>query len=84
MHYFLLLTCCRSTVLRFVPGQTYHRVVVEIINDLTPELDEQFTIQLSVPAGGAVLGTQDSLSVTILTNDDAYGLIGFAEVSEEL
>ena len=72
---------CRSTVLRFTPGQSYHQLVVEIINDSTPELDEQFSVQLLEPVGGAVLGTQSSLNVTILTNDDAYGLVGFAEVS---
>ena len=72
---------CRSTVLTFVPGQLYHRVVVEIIDDSTPELDEQFSVQLLEPMGGAVLGTQSSLTVTILTNDNAYGLVGFANVS---
>ena len=55
--------------------------MVEIIDDSTPELDETFTVSLSDPTGGAVLGAQSSLSVTVLTNDDAYGLIGFSEVS---
>lgn len=68
-------------MLAFAPGQAYHRVVVEIINDSSPELDEQFSIQLLEPVDGAVLGTQSSLTITILTNDDAYGLVGFAEVS---
>ena len=31
--------------------------------------------------GGARLGQQSSVAVTILTNDDAHGLIGFADVS---
>ena len=52
----------------------------EIIDDTSPELDEGFGIGLSNPTGGAVLGTQSSLTVTILTNDDAYGLVGFSEV----
>ena len=68
-------------MLTFAPGQTSHRVVVEIIDDATPELDEQFTVELVNPVGGAVLGSQSSISITILTNDDAHGLIGFAEVS---
>ena len=72
---------CRSTALKFAAGQTYHRLVVEIINDATPELDEQFSVQLSWPTGGAVLGSQSSLTINILTNDDAYGLVGFSEVS---
>ena len=73
---------CRSTVLTFVPGQRSHRVVVEVINDVTPEVDEQFSVQLTNAVGGAVIGSQQNLlSVTILTNDNAYGLIGFSEVS---
>ena len=68
-------------MLTFAPGQTYHRIVVEVIDDSTPELDEEFRVQLSQPVGGAVLATHSSLSITILTNDDAHGLIGFVEVS---
>ena len=81
LKYITIPLCCRSTILTFSPGQTYHRVVVEVINDYTPELDELFSVQLVNPVGGAVLGIQSSLTITVLTNDDAYGLIGFAEVS---
>ena len=77
----MYMSHCRSTVLTFAPGQTSHAVVVEVIDDSTPELDEQFSVQLMEPVGGAVLGTQSSLTVTVLTNDNAYGLVGFAEVS---
>ena len=55
--------------------------MAEIVDESTPELDEEFIIALSYPTGGAVLGTQNSLTVTILTNDDAHGLVGFSEVS---
>ena len=65
----------------FAPGQTHHQIVVEVINDVIPELDEQFSVQLSEPTGGAVLGSQNLLAIDLLTNDDAYGLVGFAEVS---
>ena len=71
----------RSTTLMFAPGQIYHQIVVEIIDDVIPELDEQFTVQLSEPTGGAVIGSQNLITIDLLTNDDAYGLIGFAEVS---
>lgn len=54
--------------------------MVEVIDDSTPELDEEFRVQLLQPMGGAILGTQSSVSITVLTNDDAHGLIGFAEV----
>ena len=65
----------------FAPGQTSHKVVVEVIDDVIPELDEEFSVQLVFPVGGAILGPQSSVAITVLTNDNAYGLIGFAEVS---
>ncbi len=55
---------------------------MEIINDVIPEVGESFSVQLEGPLeGGARLGEQQSAGVTILTNDDAHGLIGFAPVS---
>ena len=78
----IIVFLCRSTVLTFAPGQRSHRVVVEVINDVTPEVDEQFSVQLINAVGGAVTGSQNLLSITILTNDNAYGLIGFSEVSQ--
>jgi len=50
---------------------------VAINDDSVPEVDEDFSIRLSMPSGGASLGVQTSVSMTILTNDNAHGLIGF-------
>lgn len=44
-------------------------------------MDETFSLQLSNATGGAVLAAQADTLVTILTNDAAHGLIGFAPVS---
>lgn len=46
-----------------------------------PEVDETFSIQLANATGGAALAAQADTIVTILTNDAAHGLIGFAPVS---
>lgn len=54
---------------------------METFNDAIPEVDEAFQLQLRNVMGGARLGQQSSVAVTILTNDDAHGLIGFADVS---
>ena len=51
-----------------------------ILNDNMPELDETLTIQLVNVSGGAMVGDNRQVIVTVLTNDDAYGAIGFAEV----
>ena len=65
----------------FAPGEQSHTFVVEVINDLIPEVNEAFSLQLMDLVGGARLGAQSVATVTILTNDDAHGLIGFAAVS---
>lgn len=71
----------KSFTLTFATGETSHRFVVDIVNDVTPEVDESFTVQLEAPVeGGARIGLQQSTEVTILTNDDAHGLIGFTPV----
>ena len=70
----------RNITLTFAPEQSSHQVAIEIINDNTPEVNETFDIQLLNPGGGARLGSQTSVPVTILTNDDAHGVVGFALV----
>ena len=63
----------------FEEGQSQLQFDVTILPDATPEQDEVFTVSLSQPSGGAVLGTDSTLTVTILSNDNANGRIGFAD-----
>ena len=70
----------RNFSLTFAPGENSHEFVVQVIDDVIPEIDEVFSVQLQYPLGGARLGEQSDTSITILTNDEAHGLIGFAEV----
>lgn len=51
------------------------------MDDGEPEDAESFELTLSNPEGGAQIGADDSLSVRILTNDDAHGIISFSQVS---
>ena len=62
------------------PGETSLRFVLGIFNDAVPEIDENFDLRLANPTGGVVLGTRQSVTVNVLNNDNAHGLIGFAEV----
>lgn len=71
----------RRVNLTFAPEESQLRFSVRVVNDEIPEIDESFTIQLSSPVGGARIGTNRAVTTTILTNDDAHGLIGFADVS---
>ena len=56
-------------------------IQLSIFNDTSPEINETFTVQLSNPTGGARLGDQSEITITILSNDNAHGRIGFEEVS---
>jgi hypothetical protein len=70
----------RDTVLTLRPGESSLRFVVGIFDDVVPEIDENFDLRLASPSGGVTLGPRQSVSVTVLNNDNAHGLIGFAEV----
>lgn len=45
------------------------------VMDTIPELDEDFTVRLEAPIGGGIVNSSLSLSkVTILQNQDPYGV----------
>ena len=52
-----------------------------ILPDSRPEMDENFSVQLSSPAGGGILASNPNLVITILSNNNAYGRIAFTENS---
>lgn len=54
--------------------------MVSINNDDIPEVDERFSVQLQSPSGGSRIGGSGAVVITILTNDDAHGMIRFAQV----
>ena len=55
-------------------------VTLSITDDNIPELNESLTLSLTNVSSGAIIGDHTDVSVTILTNDNAYGIIGFEEV----
>ena len=65
----------------FEPSQAVLRTSVVTLTDDTPEDTESFSVSLVSPLEGAELGPQASVSVEILSNDDAHGIIEFNEVS---
>lgn len=58
-------------------GVTSQSFTVPITSDTLDENDESFTVTLSNPTGGAVLGTPPSASVTI-NDDDTAGTLAFS------
>lgn len=68
-------------VLHFTPGDSELEIAVNIINDDIPEEQEYFHVSLKNPTGGAEIGFGGQVTVFVPTNDDAHGVIGFAQVS---
>lgn len=53
---------------------------MEVLEDFVPENTETFFVTLVNPTGGATIGPKNKISVNILSNDNAHGIIEFAEV----
>ena len=62
----------------FAEGERHKYLPIRIIDDFTPELEEDFTIDLleNTITGGAVLGDDTRCRVIINQSDHPYGLLG--------
>ncbi|MCC7370821.1 MAG: hypothetical protein IT306_20550 [Chloroflexi bacterium] len=58
-----------STMLTFGPGESSKAVTLTVVNDNAVEPDEQLTVTLNEPTGGAVLGTPGAVLVTVVSDD---------------
>lgn len=67
--------------LHFAPGDSELEIAVNIIDDDIPEEQEYFHVSLKNPKGGAEIGFGGHVTVFVPTNDDAHGVIGFAQVN---
>ncbi|NWI09710.1 GPR98 protein, partial [Crypturellus soui] len=56
-------------------------VAVNILDDLIPEEEENFRVLLKNPKGGAEIGAHGVVKIIIPSNDNAYGVIAFAQNS---
>jgi len=59
--------------LTFAPGETQKTIVIPIIDNTGVNQDKAFTVTLSNPAGGAILGSVKSTLVTIVNDDSKIG-----------
>jgi G-protein coupled receptor 98 len=71
----------RQSDIVFEEGLDTVNFEIALINDTLPEISENFSMKIANVQGGARLGSQDSIVVNILTNDNAHGLIGFTKDS---
>jgi hypothetical protein len=58
-----------SGILSFAPGDIVQTFVVPITDDSVGEGDESFTVTLSAPTGGAILGARKTAPVTIIDDE---------------
>ncbi|XP_076465116.1 adhesion G-protein coupled receptor V1-like isoform X2 [Babylonia areolata] len=70
-----------GATLTFTPGQKRSIVTMTILDDTVPEDDEQFTVQLTNPGGGATLSSDSHMTVIILANDNVAGVLAFNTTS---
>jgi len=60
----------KTGTLSWAAGDTANKTFrVSITDDAVKDANETFTVRLSAPTGGAVLGTPESATVVILDND---------------
>ncbi|NXB81784.1 GPR98 protein, partial [Donacobius atricapilla] len=70
-----------SGELIFEPGDMEAVIAVNILDDIIPEEEECFQVRLKNPKGGAEIGVHSFVSIIIPPNDNAYGVIAFAQTS---
>lgn len=56
---------------------------MNVIDDDVPEEQEYFHVALKHPKGGAEIGFGGQMTIVVPANDDAHGVVGFAEVITE-
>ncbi|XP_041868909.1 adhesion G-protein coupled receptor V1 isoform X6 [Corvus kubaryi] len=70
-----------SGELMFEPGDMEAVIAVNILDDIIPEEEECFKVWLKNPKGGAEIGVHSFVTIIIPSNDNAYGVIAFAQSS---
>uniref|UniRef100_G1KP04 Adhesion G-protein coupled receptor V1 n=1 Tax=Anolis carolinensis TaxID=28377 RepID=G1KP04_ANOCA len=70
-----------SGELIFEPGDKEVVIAVNIFDDTVPEEEESFKVWLKNPKGGAEIGPNGYVTIVISSNDDAHGVVGFAQSS---
>lgn len=66
-----------STDVVLLEGESSKSVPIYVINDVVPELEETFIVELlNQTTGGALLGELTRAIITILPSDDPFGAFG--------
>ncbi|XP_048257204.1 adhesion G-protein coupled receptor V1-like isoform X2 [Haliotis rufescens] len=71
----------RLITMTFYPGETVRHTTAVVLQDNIPEDTETFRVSLIDPTAGAEIGQPGSVIVSILSNDNAHGIIEFSDDS---
>ena len=66
-----------SGLISFERGHTHKEIFIQVLKDSTPELQEQFTIELYQPSNNAILSDPQIMTVYIVKNGDPHGVVDF-------
>ena len=66
----------------FQPNEDSKSCTFTIKQDTTPEANETFSVELIVIQGSGSVVSPSVAYLTILANDDAFGIVGFNEVHQ--
>ncbi|XP_060091684.1 adhesion G-protein coupled receptor V1 isoform X2 [Heteronotia binoei] len=70
-----------SGELMFEPGDKEVVLAINIFDDTVPEEEESFQVWLKNPKGGAEIGANGYVTIIIPSNDNAHGIVSFAQNS---
>ena len=75
-----------EAVLTFDEDTTQRTISLIIFEDTLPERDEDITVSLSSPTGGAVLAGDGGSTVTVVieANDNAAGIVGLVDLARSV
>ena len=74
----------RRTLCVYIFAGSTRQVTFTVRDDDIAEADESFVIRLIVTNGDGIVGVLDISKVTILANDNAFGMFSFVSVSEKV
>ena len=69
---------------QFGDGVTSSTCTFTVIEDNTPEPNITYSVQVFIQSGIATIGADNTAYVTILSNDDPYGIIQFQNANERI
>ena len=70
-----------GSTLTFSPGETQKFIPVTIVNDKLAEFQETFQLNITSINGLAAMGAIKTMTITIETSDNPYGLFGIYNTS---